>query len=313
MKRGFKKEQGSALLIVMVVISVIATLSLTIIQLALMSSRSVLRTEDGMNAQIVAMAGIEDGLLRWKFDRNVEAPAKNDQIRECSSSPYEESDRFDRVILGLESESEDTVQSCILRTSAPSPNEMVYDIKVSHRLKQGVSECVRGSGVDAPVIAPNCPSAPGDNNFALRQDQTIEYGVADLASITLNWRFNNSYPNPSNVILEVVSLGDSCASQDKICNKETYNLSDSGNPQIFTVGLGERLRIKVLGASLDYYNLSAPSNSLDTRFTTMDVTGYYGGVQRRLRLKLDRLTGQALPIYDFALFSGGGGIENSQP
>lgn len=317
MKRGLNKEQGSALLIVMVVISVIATLSLAVIQLALMSSRAVARTEDGINAQLAAMAGIEDSLLRWKFNRNTEAPQKN-SFGECTTSPYEESDRFDRIVLGLDGQQDSSVggpNSCILKSVAPRSDSMVYDVKISHRLKKGASECVRSSkSISVPGL-PTCPSAPGENAIALKKDQIAEYNVQGLSNISLKWGVRaNSYVGLENVALEIVSLGDSCLGQDKICNKQVYQnpLTSSAN---FSSGGGEILRIKIFGADLDYYALSAGDNnySLDTRFTTIDSTGYYGGVQRRLRLTLDRLTGQALPIYDFALFSGSSGIQdNSQ-
>lgn len=316
--RGCQKEQGSALLIVMVVVSVVATLSLTIIQLTLMSSRSVLLTEDGINAQIVAMAGIEDGLLRWKFNRNAEAPQKNPQ-NDCTDYPHDGSDKFDRIILGADSDEGSNSKQCISQDrNPPSSSQMAYDIKMYHRLPPGTVECV--GTVPSHIFGEDVACMNLD--VALERDRTAEYTLEGLTSsnLMLYWKLDPIL-SPENIVLEVISLRDE-RGDTVVSSKANYALSNNPSNNLtcdasrecrasFNIDNGDILRIKPFGADLIYYAIEAGAagDSLDTRFTTMDVTGYYGGVQRRLTLKLDRLTGQALPIYDFALFaSGPGGI-----
>lgn len=315
MKRG-QAQKGNALLIVLVVIAVISALSLTVIQFAILSSRAVIRTEDSVSSYLIATAGLEDGLLRWKFDRDTEAPIPSGT--NCATAPHQNSNLFDRVNLTTRQ-----IQKCIeAENSPPRVDEMVYDIKLFHRLAPGKKECVgnlRPGDVNLSLEDSCTPVASGT---ALAQDQTAEYDIKNISDpLDIYWKFGPQGPNLK-VLLEVVSLGENCPSRDKICNKKSFQLvAPTGTPAscnlltrvcsaTFYRNQGDTLRIKSFGSKLDYYIISSnnSSDSLDTRFTEMDVTGYYGGVKRRLRLKLDRLTGQALPLYDFALFSGEGDI-----
>lgn len=310
MKRG-QAQKGNALLIVLVVIAVISTLGLSVIQFAIFSSRSVIRTEDSINSYLIATSALEDGLLRWKFDRDIEAPVPGTN---CSTVPFENSNFFDRINLTTRQ-----IEKCFNTASSPPPSDqMVYDIKVFHRLAPGKKECVGNLRSGQVNLSSEDSCIPVKLGTALSQDQAVEYDIKNITdSIDINWKFGPQGPR-NKVLLEVVSLGANCSFRDKICNKKSFRLiASSGNPvscnqmtrvcsATFYKDQGDTLRIKPFGAKLDYYIISSNnrSDSLDTRFTEMDVTGYYGGVKRRLRLKLDRLTGQALPLYDFALFSG---------
>jgi len=77
----------------------------------------------------------------------------------------------------------------------------------------------------------------------------------------------------------------------------------------------KRVRIKPWGGDLESYTLTYQSNSeerkekLDSRYTIIESTGYFGNTKRKLQVKIDRHSGQLLGLYDFVLYSGEGSIE----
>lgn len=302
-----QQERGSALLITMVVITVAGTLALASLQFTLSTFRQLARLDDAQHALSAAHSGLEDALLRWRFSKNAQVPAPS---QACPNAPTANSNLYTRINLS------GTVEpiECVAISEPPrASNNLVYDLKISHRLEPGVQECVGD--------APSPPAKPDDiclrteTPFALAQDTPIEYSLESLSSsfINIDWQFSNDNLIGVNRQIELISLADTCP-LDGVCNRAVVTGQDGiVNSYSFDLRGGTTLRFKAIGRNVAWYVLSSQDtdDQLDTRFTNIEVVGYFGGTKKKLRLILDRLTGSALPLYDYVLFSGEGSIDKT--
>lgn len=278
-------QRGAALLITLVLIAVIGSVAFSAGRLALSNFRQVAHLEDSLNAYTAASSGIEDALLRWRFDKNTQTPSG------CTGSsqiPTDETILVTRVTLNATSQPVSNCFNPTSQSSQPDPSSIAYDLKIFHRLAPGVAEIVETSGATP----------------ALRQDQAAEYDISDLsASITVHWDAATTTNPPSQVRLEVSSI----ATDGSIVDKD---LVASGNSRVIrTNNNASLLRLRPYGADVDNYTITgAPTDSLSSRFTVMESTGYFGDAKRKLKLRLDRLSGSILEQYDFVLFSGSGSV-----
>src|SRR3990167_9958931 len=78
-RRGLNPQQGSALLITMIVIAVVGSIAFAIGASTITAFRQQTQIEDSLNAYAAATAGLEDGLLRWRFDKDTETPRDREQ------------------------------------------------------------------------------------------------------------------------------------------------------------------------------------------------------------------------------------------
>ncbi|MBI2589643.1 hypothetical protein HYW32_01265 [Candidatus Berkelbacteria bacterium] len=295
-------EAGSALLITMIVITVIGSVSFAVANTTLSEFRSQARLEDGLNAFAASSAGIEDGLARWRFNRNSEVPADDNGSCTAAPRPTTSTTYYDRVNL-----TDGTVETCIdpENVDPPDPADIVYDIKMYYK---------RDPGEDERVVGQNSPQGYIP---ALKQDTSVEYDVTELeqqnGQVLLNWDFLQQVFCGSSQYFEVTALD----SQGQITHKENFDpcpfgsSSQYGGFWNFPLNGGNKLRFRPYGDDLDSYTLRPINGSqaaLDGRFTTIETVGYYGTSKRKLKLVLDRLSGTILPIYDYVLFSENSGI-----
>ncbi|MBI4185824.1 hypothetical protein HY524_02160 [Candidatus Berkelbacteria bacterium] len=316
----WRSQQGSALLITMIVITVLGTIAFAIGSSTIASFRRQSQIEDSLNAYQAAVSGLEDGLLRWKFDKDTETPVTRTNAGRANESgdfdcttatrPTTSSTYYDRVNL-----TKGTVTYCLNPATAavPDPSDIVYDLKIHYKLDPG-----------QPEIVTSQPTAGGGSIPALAKDQVVEYDISDIvnngaSSINLNWIFS-----------QIVNVGNSQQ------NFEVYSVDSLGNVKAkrlyvpmfsrqaqvgivfpFTLNGGTKLRIKPFGDDLIKYDLKISTGSstsaLDSRLTNIEVTGYFGSAKRKLKLTLDRESGSILPIYDYALFSETTGIAPQAP
>lgn len=69
-------SKGTALIITLLVITVISTIAFSVARLMIAEIRMTTGLEDSMGAYYAAEAGIEQGLLMWRYDHDVELPTK---------------------------------------------------------------------------------------------------------------------------------------------------------------------------------------------------------------------------------------------
>jgi len=73
--RSAKPQRGFALLLTLVVVSVIGVVAFGVGRLTLTEFRQTVRFQDSQDALQTAEAGIEDGLVRFRFNRDTEVPS----------------------------------------------------------------------------------------------------------------------------------------------------------------------------------------------------------------------------------------------
>lgn len=294
-------ERGTALLITLVLIAVIGSIAFGVGRASLTNLRQTSRLEDSLDAYQAARAGIEDALLRFKFDKNAEAPTT--AIQGCSRLPdiTKDSQVYARVDLSV-ADGQPTV-SCpnLAQGQFPTnPNDIVYDLKMYHKRPVGQDECVAVPSYNASVL-PGCTSNLPPGVPALRRDTAVEYDVSDVQSgpITINASF--AQPDALNQI-EVLELNND-GSEGAHHLLRTFPTSEViKTPQL------ARIRLRPFQNDLQMYDLRVAAGSLDSRFTTVESIGYFGVSKRKLTLTLDRLSGSIFDVFDFVLFSGTGSI-----
>ncbi|MEK7183959.1 MAG: hypothetical protein AAB701_00350 [Patescibacteria group bacterium] len=174
-------ERGAALLITLVLITVIGSIAFGVGRSTLTNFRLVTRLEDSLNAYQAAQAGIEDGLLRFRFDKNAEVPTNcPDAPKPTTNTSY-----YARVSL-LGSGLPNCADLSATPFVAPSTSEIVYDLKMHFRKDPGQSECI----VTAPAAQADkdrgCTELVG---AALARDTSVEYAVEGINNLKVLARF----------------------------------------------------------------------------------------------------------------------------
>ncbi|MCA9388777.1 hypothetical protein KC644_03400 [Candidatus Berkelbacteria bacterium] len=296
-------QKGTALLIAMVLVAVIGTIAFAIGRVSLSSFTQVVRLEDSLNAYSAATAGIEDGLLRFRFNKDIETPTSCDG---SDSTPTRSSQLVTRVNLSQPNTSPVCVNPL---GNTPSPGDIIYDLKISHKLEPGEPEVQNTKTTSRGTIV------------ALAHDQAIEYDVSDLTKpIQISWEYENpgslSPNNTNSVEISLLDSGGGLVSQDSSAKKLIKENSGAPNSATFPI-TGIRpdiIRIRAYNSNLSSYRIqSLGGEPLSSRTTFIEVTGYYGRSKRKLELSLDRISGSILELFDFVLFSGSGDVSGPNP
>jgi hypothetical protein len=296
-------ERGNALLITLVVVTLIGVIGLSSAQLALSSLKRQARLEDSAAAYQVALAGIEDGLLRWRHNRDVEAPTGGT----CIEAPTVRTNYVERVVLA---DGATVTTPCVDVLTSPRPDSATptYDLKIWYMHPPGVLEDVR------TVARSDGSSVP-----ALKQDATVEYRLRDAARGSVRIGVRPSSLSSVNHVIDLLGLrGDVLVDKQpiRLPNADGYELnSDASTPSgvVQFTGEPDRLRLKFFGSDLARYAIyPGEGGQISSRYTTIESTGYYGGVKRRLVAQLDRFGNALYAPFDFVLFAGDGDITASE-
>lgn len=298
-------ERGAALLITLVLITVIGSIAFGVGRSTLTNFRLITRLEDSLNAYQAAQAGIEDGLLRFRFSKNSEVPTN------CPSSnpklPTTATTWFSRVNVTT------GVVSCVdldpefPLIESPGPTDIVYDLKMHFKKDPGVSECLSTS------VSPGCVSLPSGQP-ALAKDTSIEYNVNGLTSLRITTTFDPQETTPTGQRkLEVIML----SADGSAIDRELYDAPGGlivNQPLQLSGKNIETIRLRAFGRDVHRYEIQPAANeSLDSRITVIESTGYFGVSKRKLRLEFDRLSGTAFELFDFVLYAGSSGIVGPTP
>ena len=289
-------QRGTALLMTMILITVIGSIAFGVGRTTLSNLRQVNRLEDSLNAYQAAQAGIEDALLRFRFDKNAEAPRaascasplNNNPVLTASTAP---SNIFSRTDVSLNTTSCTDLTGSV---EAPNPADIVYDLKMYYRKDTGQSECIVSTS-PPPV---GCNLAPGGQP-ALPSETTLEYNVQGVSLLHVSAEIGGSTPR-----LEIIRIG----SDGTILDQDLL-VGPTINDQVINLNSAtQTIRMRSFGDVSSYKLSIAPQESLDSRITTIESVGYFGTSKRKLTLTLDRLTGSVFGVFDFVLFSGNGSI-----
>lgn len=297
--KKLQSNTGNALLITMLVVVVISAIGLSVSRLTLSQVRQTSQLEDSVTAYYAAESGIEQGLLMWRYNRDVEVPAN---IEGGMSEQDQNAMRVDLDLMTV------TYPTNILTEIPQDRKKSYYDLRVWYKnpIVASNSEEVVCSDTSTSEMCTNPDRPIVDTGAlpALEKDQAIEYNVEGLSDVTLKWDFVTDYgaAGCDTCRLEVTQInedGDDVFKKFYDYSQRSGRFIDFSNENI------RLLRLRVFGDSLKEYNLSVDSpNKMSSRYSTIESLGYYGNAKRKLQIKIDRATGSILGPYDFLLFQG---------
>lgn len=297
--KKLQSNTGNALLITMLVVVVISAIGLSVSRLTLSQVRQTSQLEDSVTAYYAAESGIEQGLLMWRYNRDVEVPIN---IEGGMSEQDQNAMRIDLDSMVV------SYPANILTDIPQDRKNSYYDLRVWYKnpIVSSTSEEVVCSDVSTSEMCTNPDRPIVDTGAlpALEKDQAIEYNVEGLSDVAFKWDFVTDYgvAGCDTCRLEATPIdknGNTLLKRFFTYNQRTgvlFTLSDA-NINI--------IRLRVFGDSLKEYSLSVDApNKMSSRYSTIESLGYYGNAKRKLQIKIDRATGSILGPYDFLLFQG---------
>jgi hypothetical protein len=297
-----KKLRASSLVLVVVVMAGIIIVVFGASRLTLVQYNQSNRDEDNIFALSAARAGIEDGLLRFRYNRNAETTdgkvARYDLTTGVSA---DEVDEGSKASFGL--------------------NEQYYDMKLNFRGGQigtfddNTTNTVAKDDVLELTGFPNSP----DKYYLRYWFEFTDCGNTPTANRLVQIQQVSKTSNSDSPIAYDQTTVNYPA------NGTTVDSKDSGNLFIRT-NLGQdnsltsSVRLRSYGCSIKYsLATSLTSNGIgqgndagpkfDSLKSTITSTGYYGAAKRTLIAEINRSSGQLIGIYDFNIYSGTGDIK----
>lgn len=309
-------KRGSALIMVMLVVAGITTIVFATQRIALVQFSQSVREEDNLIAGYAAQAGVEDGLARYHFERNVQTG--DDQVFRFNLTRSTYADTGDHEI-GASTDISEGVDGDF------DPNYQYYDLSISYKTQRinirdngdldfpadtGLSRLER----DDALILTGFPSTA--YNYFLR------YGLKFLEADSQCTDINQAFVT----LQQITSTSSSQTSSQEIARYSATlpeNVYDSRSVANLQVKLGNttlssvRLRAFhcpvqfAFATTRDIDGLGSDNDAgpeFDSLTTEILSTGYFGSAKRTLLARIDRQTGNLLGIFDFLLYAGGNSV-----
>lgn len=304
------KKRGSSLILVMIIIASIMVVVVGAQRIALVQFSQNARAEDNVTALYAAKAGLEDGLLRYRFDRNTDTVPDN-------SSDKHDTERYDL--------STGTKIGSVIATDPIinyQPTQEYYDLKVAYRtnLVGNFSNLDQGHFL-AKDNAIDLTGFPNSNT-----DYYLRYGIefincdnslpANQLLVQLRSSRTQNSGNIINQTLDVVKpvTGSTYISSSNSNNLYIHTTTLNGTPdlassvRIRSFGCDAKLTLQTVTGGLSG-TTPATNDQFDSLTTTITSTGYFGSAKRTLIAEIDRTTDKVLNVYEYTVFSGQGSIK----
>src|SRR3989344_94296 len=292
-----RRLRASSLVLVVVVVAGIIIVVFGASRLTLVQYNQSNRDEDNIFARTAARAGIEDGLLRFRYARDAETSA-NKVARYSLTTGVSAGEVDEGSKAGF------------------NPNEQYYDMKLNFRVQ---------SLGDFDFNSNPLPIITKDNSIELTgfEDSPDPYFLRVAFKFYNPGTSNNC--TDSNALVQIQRVAEGTAiPYEQVTAKPTNSLYDSlgSNIQvnlISSTGLATTFRLRpyycdvayafattklVNGRGVD--NDGGRESDSGPLFgglkTYITSTGYYGAAKRTLIAEIDRSSGQLLSIYDFNIY-----------
>ena len=288
------KRRGSALVFVLIIIAGIVTVTIGTQRLSLVQFNQATREEDNTYAFYAAKAGIEDGLLRFRHERDVET----------STNKVHRLNVTDGVTAG-----EISKDTLISQATDYSPTDQYYDLAINFKTER-----------------------IGEFNFSgtppvMNQDQEIELtGFSnEVPSYFLRYAFrwqDEAGCRAKDAFVQIQQINTPASTGDSLLGQTIVRMPVSGNTYqsratssnlliTRTTGLSSVVRMRAYHCPVQFAANTTLSNNgvdggptFDSLTTKIVSTGYFGQAKRTLEATVDRKSGRLISIYDFNLYSG---------
>lgn len=279
-------KKATALIYTILLAGIIIFVSLAIGRLALSEIKMASSASESIVAYYFAEAGLEEALLRWRWDRNeIQPPGAS------ANTPD---------VLGVNID---------LGTRTPFPD-------LNRCVQEGRNYCLKIWYKDNS--APGSTDNDSDGFKRINKDEVWELDVAGLSAVDLEIKFYgvNQIPPPGETVafgLELTKINNTGQQTDFFDQGEFPPSSPPGyfgRSINYNVSSNLRLRIRPWIRQSNGYLLvkitpsSGTGNIIDTGTTVVESTGVFRNTKRKLQAQVDRLSGAILGIYDFILYGG---------
>jgi len=279
LKRSVGSSKSSALLLTILVVGLIAIVSLSVSRLSISEIKMAGGANESAAAYFAAEAGLEDGLARWRWNRNIEVPTgateTSTEVLRCNISTNQ-----------CDEPSNLTINS----------DDKYYDLKIWYK-KDTVG---------------NFTNVSDPNNPTLAKDDVLEFNSEGMTNFTIKYVFTDNASLPLGEAIqhgiEVIQVNaDGTILTREFKNQEQDAAASSGISFPVAAG-GKIVRIKPwLRDSAGYIRYTIKPNSgakIDSGTHYIESTGYYKNTKRKLVAKIDRKSGTILSVYDFVIYAG---------
>jgi len=302
MKIRLNNQPGSSLILVLLVIAGIVTVTFGIQRITLVQFSQSNREEDNVMAYYAAKAGIEDGLTRFRFDRDV-------QTQDGKVFRYGLSD-------AKTSPAEVTDGTAINSITSYRPGNQYYDLKIDFKTNR--------INVDASTGAPTF-----SDSQKIAKDDTLQLTgfAASNTPYYLRVAFqatNCSAADQAKAFVQLHYQTEAGATQEATLNLTSGSYDSRTTNQNILINPGANLvsltRFRSYYCDVDYaFSTSLTSNGygkgnnagpkFDDLTTTLTATGYFGSAKRTLVGTINRESGVLIGIYDYTAYAGQGSIK----
>ncbi|MCR4308313.1 MAG: hypothetical protein NUV80_07230 [Candidatus Berkelbacteria bacterium] len=314
-----KRLRASSLVLVLVVITGIIIVVFGASRLTLVQYNQSNRDEDNIFALYAAKAGIEDGLLRFRYNRNAETQLNT------TDDPKDKVSRYNLTTGSSAGE----VNEGSTTPNFAKPTDQYYDMKLNFRVQSigdfdfspksiiAKDDFLEISGFEQknnPYYLRVAfhfyePGSNGnidcsDRTKALVQMQRVVEGATEP------YRQFTAKPNNGGVVYDSMN-SDANIEVDPISSSQ-LTATFRFRPYYCDVAYALATTMATNGRGVDNNGAAIPNDSgplfggLKSYVTS---TGYYGAAKRTLIGEIDRISGQLISIYDFNLYSGEGNIK----
>lgn len=290
-------KPGSSLILVLLVIAGILTVVFGAQRVTLVQFSQSNREEDNVSAYYAARAGIEDGLIRYRFSRNAETT--KDKVYRFNITAGE--------VVG---------QDIDPSTPIGDPASQYYDLSMGFKTKQ------------INMVSDSDPTPDFSKSLMLAKDNILELtGLAYGSTSFLRSAFQFHDPITGGVCTNAAAFVQierrseaepptlAQFRAEKPAAVDTYDSSENGQPNI-QIDTANSIRVRPYYCDVRYAFATALTTAgksggpeFDSLTANITATGYFGAAKRKLLATVNRSTGRLIDIYDFNAFSGTGNVK----
>lgn len=305
-----KQARGSALIISFLLIAAVGGTALSIGRLFLMDQSTAQIYEDSIVAYYAAESGIEEAMLRYRYNKNVEVPTESGIFN---------SDMVLRTNL-TDADSENVYPNSALSTSGAT--DIKYDLKVTsfgkifgndvnennivdtndyitiqrdEAIKLDVSKTIGGLKIYVKYVSPTNTAFFEAKLTGKVGDNLTEFKKALLFQDPSDAASRNMFPDSDDYV-KFVKNGDLYSLDDLKTAIADSTLFDDGEVILSLKAINTTDQVKVA------LQATASGGQIPLPNTLVTSTGYYGRNSRTLKAKIDRQSGTVYDLFDYVIY-----------
>jgi hypothetical protein len=291
--------------------------------------------ENGTVAYYAAESGIEEGLLRYRFNQNATVPANNDNV---------DLSKYFRRDLTATSVSSTVVDSSDIVTDQNKPS---FDVAMKYKYSYYGHDTNTNSFLTASDLKSADYSTDENNIFHIPRDESVKIDISKVGSadqdfslfvkptltecvtVTTDSTHSGSGLNNSFIEAKITGTFDDgsfseipkifATSLNKLGIKDTHSvvIYDTSDTGVYTISdiiasmagaklanaASAELTLKPVGCGVDIGISPDPTNGkIASPWTTIKSVGYYGDATRTLTANIDRQSGTVYDLFDFVVY-----------